>query len=186
MKPSEWGWPFGLVFLALFCIVMLRANGTYWVGRAIRRGGDQNRRLARLTGRPGYQRVEAALQRWGAPVVSLCFVTVGVQTMVNLAAGATRMPQKRYLPAVTIGSLLWALIYSTVGFIGFRALGLLWQRSPAATVVVAALMLLALIGFIVHGIVGRRSAEATDRPDQTSSADPADPARHQVSDLQWY
>lgn len=167
MNPADWGWPYGLVFLALFVIVMCRANGTYWVGRALRKGSDHSR-LASLTRRPNYRRVEDALQRWGAPVVSLCFLTVGVQTMVNLAAGATRMPLRRYLPAVSVGSVLWALIYSTVGFVGFQALAISWSRWPVATVVVGALVLLALAGFIIHGIVARRRGDRNEAPAEAS------------------
>lgn len=167
MNPSEWGWPFGLVFAALFVIVMTRANGTYWVGRAIRKGSDRSR-LAAATRRPGYRRVEGALQRWGAPVVSLCFLTIGVQTMVNVAAGATRMPLRRYLPAVTIGSVLWALIYSTVGFVGVKALAISWDRWPVATLVVGAVVLLALIAFVLAGLAGRRR-RTTEQPAETPS-----------------
>lgn len=163
MIPSEWGWPFGLVFAALFAIVMTRANATYWVGRALRKGSDRSR-LAAVTRRPGYRRVEAALQRWGAPVVSLCFLTIGVQTMVNVAAGATRMPLRRYLPAVTIGSVLWALIYSTVGFVGVKALAISWERWPVATLVVGGVVLLGLIAFVLAGMVGRHRRPVDAEP----------------------
>ena len=46
--------------------------------------------------------------RWGAPVVTLSFLTVGIQTLVNLAAGVMRMPLRRYIPALTVGAILWA------------------------------------------------------------------------------
>ena len=68
--------------------------------------------------------------------MSLSFFTIGVQTMVNLAAGVTRMPLRRYLPAVAVGCVAWAFIYGTVGFMGWVGLQELWVRSPAAVIVV--------------------------------------------------
>jgi membrane protein DedA with SNARE-associated domain len=61
------------------------------------------------------RRGEDVVRRFGAPAVTLCFLTVGVQTAVNLAAGTLRMPLRRYLPALLLGALLWAGVYLTVG-----------------------------------------------------------------------
>ena len=38
-----------------------------------------------------------------------------MQTFVQISAGVTRMPLRLYLPAVAVGSVVWALIYGTVG-----------------------------------------------------------------------
>jgi uncharacterized membrane protein YdjX (TVP38/TMEM64 family) len=57
---------------------------------------------------------------------------VGVQTLVNLVAGMTQMPLRRYVPALVAGSLLWGLLYATVGFAGVTAWWQLYQRSPLA------------------------------------------------------
>jgi len=48
--------------------------------------------------------------------VTLSFLTVGVQTLVNAAAGGLRMGWQRYTPATVLGSLLWAGLYTTAGF----------------------------------------------------------------------
>ena len=56
------------------------------------------------------------MRRFGAPAVTLGFLTVGVQTAINASAGMLRMPQRRFLPAVTVGAALWSLLYTTVGF----------------------------------------------------------------------
>lgn len=107
-------WPLPAAFAALFVIVMLRANATYWAGRAISAGARKSR-LARRMNTSGYLRAENLIRRWGAPAVSLSFLTVGFQTVMNAAAGVLRMPLRRYLPAVIIGGLMWALLYATVG-----------------------------------------------------------------------
>jgi membrane protein DedA with SNARE-associated domain len=46
------------------------------------------------------------------------FLTVGFQTLINLAAGVTRMSLRHYLPAVVVGSVMWAFVYATIGFVG--------------------------------------------------------------------
>jgi membrane protein DedA with SNARE-associated domain len=139
VDPTAWDVPYPVVVAALFGIVMVRANATYWLGRAAAAGTERSR-VGRLMRAPGYARAVRALHRWGPPVVSVSFLTVGFQTLVNLAAGATRMPLRRYLPSVTVGCILWGFLYATVGFAGFEAVALLYQRSPtlAVAAVVAA------------------------------------------------
>lgn len=148
MNPLAWDAPWFVISAALFGIVMVRANATYWLGRALQRGVRRTRAAAMMES-PGYERAVARLNHWGAPVVALSFLTIGVQTLVQLAAGATRMPLRRYLPAVTVGCVAWAIVYGTVGAIGFRAFGLLWQLSPALALVLLALLSVALTAFIL-------------------------------------
>ena len=70
-------------------------------------------------------------------MVTLCFATVGFQTLVLMASGAGKMPLRKYLPANILGCMLWAMIYSTVGMVGFRLLGWSWDKSPALTITTA-------------------------------------------------
>lgn len=133
MDPTQWHVPFAVVVAALFVIVMARANATYWLGRAAANGLHRTR-VGRLMDSAGYQRAVQQINRWGAPAVSLSFLTVGVQTLINLAAGGTRMPLRRYLPAVTLGSLIWAFMYGTVGFVGVDALVRLYRVSPVLAI----------------------------------------------------
>ncbi len=157
MNPMTWDAPYLVVIAALFVIVMLRANGTYWVGRLLQRGALHTR-LARIMSTPGYARAVDKVTSWGPPLVTVSFLTIGFQTLVNLASGATAMPLRRYLPAVSLGSLLWAFIYGTVGFAGFEALALLWERSPAAAVTLGVVSVLALAGFLAWRVrVARRT-----------------------------
>lgn len=54
------------------------------------------------------------------------------------------MPQRRFLPAVTRGALLWSVVYTTVGFAVLDAwLGILsWWWAVAAIAVMASVALL--------------------------------------------
>lgn len=153
LNPLEWQAPWFVVAVGLFVIVMLRANATYWLGRLA--SGARSRRVQGLVSSPGYRRAVEWLNRWGAPVVTLCFLTVGVQTLVNLAAGITRMPLRRYLPAVVLGCLIWAVVYATVGFAGYEAFRALHAYSPPlAWAVIGA----AALGLVAFGVVQVRAA----------------------------
>lgn len=121
--------PFAVLLLALFVGAMIRANATYWIGRGIVAGGRHSRFRRYLDG-PSMARAEAFVARWGVLAVPLCFLTVGVQTAVNLSAGATRMPLRRYLPAVCVGAMLWAVLYATIGLAAFGLALLALAESP--------------------------------------------------------
>lgn len=123
--------PFGIAFATLFVIVMLRANATYWLGRGALRGGKLSGKLARHLEGHHMQRAQRLAARYGVIAVPLSFLTIGVQTAINFSAGFTRMPLRRYVPAVTVGCVLWALLYSTVGMVGWGAISALWDRISA-------------------------------------------------------
>lgn len=135
--------PLWVAFVVLFLGAFARGNATYWVGRGLRSGGERSR-LARHLDRPVVARAEGWVRRFGAPAVALGFLTVGVQSAINAAAGMLRMPQRRFLPAVSIGAALWAALYTTVGFALVDAwVGRLsWWWALLALGVVAAVILL--------------------------------------------
>ena len=120
--------PFALAFVLLFVIVMLRANATYWLGRGLLNGGRLSTKLARHLEGPTMLRAQRLSARLGIIAVPLSFLTIGVQTAINFSAGFTLMPLRRYIPAVIVGCLMWALLYSTVGMVGFTAIGALWSK----------------------------------------------------------
>lgn len=156
MDPTQWDAPFPLIVAALFVIVLTRSNATYWAGRLVARGASRTR-AARWMATPGYRRAADRLNRWGALVVAASFLTIGVQTAINLAAGANRMPLVRYIPATVVGSTAWAFLYGTVGFVGFEALATLWEHSPLLAVGIAALAAIGLAWFVLRQL--RRATE---------------------------
>lgn len=120
--------PFELAVLCLFMVVMARANATYWVGRVANAGGRRSRRLGDHLRGERMARAERLMVRFGVVAVPLSFLTIGVQTAVNFSAGLTRMPLQRYLPAVIVGSILWALLYASVGVVGIQSILVLMHR----------------------------------------------------------
>lgn len=108
------GWPFWAAFAFLFCGAFIRGCATYWVGSLVRRGGERSRFADRLAG-PVVVTARRWVARFGAPVVSLGFLTVGFQTAINASAGLLAMPLRRFIPAVVVGAIFWATLYTTVG-----------------------------------------------------------------------
>lgn len=155
------GLPFPLAVGALFVVVMLRAGGTYAIGRAARSGAGRSR-IQHLVDSPRFVRAQELVARWGAPIIVGSFLTVGFQTLANLAAGLGRMPLRRYLPALVIGGLLWAVLYATVGLLTLSALIQLYEISPVGAVVGALALLAALAGFIAWEL--RRHRRGAARP----------------------
>lgn len=154
--------PFAITFGVLFLIVLLRAQATYWLGRGVTAGVLHSRWADRITG-PRTTKAIAALSRWGLPLVTVSFLTIGLQTVVNAAAGLIRMPWLRYTVAMVIGCIAWALIYATVGFGAVEASIALAARSPWLLAAVVALLLAAVVLVVVlRRRRARRDAEVVD------------------------
>ncbi|MBT2584351.1 VTT domain-containing protein [Arthrobacter sp. ISL-95] len=152
--------PFGVALAALFAIVMIRVNATYWIGRGAV-AGFAHTRFGKSLERPKAARAQALIQRWGPYAVVLSFLTIGLQTAINLAAGAARMPLRRYLPAAIAGSVLWALLYATIGLAALEA----WLAVAAASPVGAGLGAVALAVIVVWVVVARKRRSAAKSAD---------------------
>lgn len=151
---------------ALYVIVLLRAGGTFAVGWLAGAGARRSRFAGRISSAK-FRRAERAIQRWGALVVAVSFLTVGFQTAANFLAGSMRMPLPRYLPALFVGGAAWALIYATAGLGVLEVLGRLFAERTAYGVSAVAVLLVAC-GVVVHR---RRRAAASAAPAALSSGD---------------
>ncbi|MFE6224058.1 MULTISPECIES: VTT domain-containing protein [unclassified Streptomyces] len=146
-----------LTAAGLYVIVLLRAGGTFALGWLAGAGARRSRFAARIS-TARFQRAERAIQRWGAPVVAVSFLTVGFQTAANFLAGSMRMPLPRYLPALFVGGAAWALVYATLGLGVFAALARLFAEHTALGMAGVAVLLLAAAGAVVYR--RRRAARA--------------------------
>lgn len=159
----------------LYVVIWCRAGATYLVGRAARKAADRGR-IATFLDSPRVHRATDLVNRWGAPVVAISFLTVGFQTAANAAAGLTRMPAKRYLPALAVGGLVWAFIYATVGLVAFGAWFELFMVSPWAAVAALAVVV-ALIAVLLRHKRRTGGVSAEDQAPLTSPASRGDNAR---------
>ncbi|GAA1699311.1 VTT domain-containing protein [Microcella alkalica] len=159
MEPFDtaFGLSLPLAVGLFYVVVLLRGGATYALGRGVRGGARRTRLKARLE-TPRFSRAERIVERWGAPVVAASFLTVGFQTLANLAAGALRMPLIAYLPALAVGGFAWALIWGVVGVATYEAIAELAMRSPleAAVFVVLVVGTLVLIEVLNHRRQTRR------------------------------
>ena len=164
MNPLDWSFPIAVTWLIMFGIIICRAGGTCLLGRLARKGIRRFDRIEKIMSGSKYRRAEDTIDRFGAPVVALSFLTVGLQTVVNLAAGTTGMRYRRYVPALAVGGSLWALIYSTVGFLGFKAVAKAYQAEPGLTVGLALVFVVAIIGLVIGLRKDRTPAEEEASP----------------------
>ncbi|QNP66971.1 DedA family protein [Streptomyces genisteinicus] len=134
---------------ALYVIVLLRAGGTFALGWLAGAGARRSRFSGRISSAK-FLRAERAIQRWGAPVVAVSFLTVGFQTAANFLAGSMRMPLPRYLPALFLGGAAWALIYATAGLGVLAVLGRLFAERTALGVSAVAVLLLAVSAVVLY------------------------------------
>ncbi|MGI5472325.1 DedA family protein [Streptomyces sp. CA-132043] len=153
-----------LTAAGLYVIVLLRAGGTFAVGWLAGAGARRSRFAGRISSGK-FRRVERAIQRWGAPVVAVSFLTVGFQTAANFLAGSMRMPLPRYLPALFLGGAAWALLYATVGLGALEVLARLFAEQTALGVTAVAVLLLAVCGVVVY----RRRRNAAPAPHEAAA-----------------
>ncbi|WIE65304.1 VTT domain-containing protein [Curtobacterium sp. MCLR17_036] len=142
------GLPFRWLLLALFLVVFCRAQATYWVARLAVTGASRSRWGGWLRS-PAVRRESALLERWGLPVVTASFVVVGLQTVMNAAAGLARVAWWRYTVAMVPGCVVWALLYATVGFAVFWAVVAALAGSPWGVAAIGGLVVAAAVALTV-------------------------------------
>ena len=130
--------PYPWVFLFFWCLAMMRSHTMYWIGRGITAGTARSRWVSLLES-PVYARAQAWSARWGVLAVPVSFLTVGIQSVIQLSAGVARMPLRRYVAATAAGAIAWAAVYTTIGMAILTA----WLTGPTGRLI-CLLMLTAL------------------------------------------
>ncbi|MEU3309794.1 DedA family protein [Nocardiopsis sp. NPDC006832] len=158
------GQPFWVVYVTLLVVIMLRAPATHLLGRGVGAGVSRGRIGERLG--PKLDAAKARIDRYGAPVVTLSFLTVGMQTAIHFASGAVRMRFPVYIVATLIGGLIWAGLWGTVisGLVGGWLV--LFLNSPWTAVGVVAVATVAVTVLVLRNRrkrdKGERDGGATD------------------------
>ena len=136
--------PYPWVFLFFWCLAMMRSHTMYWIGRGIIAGTARTRWVS-LIESPMYARAQAWSARWGVLAVPMSFLTVGLQSFIQISAGVARMPLHRYAAATVVGAIAWAIVYTTIGMAILTA----WITGPigriASLLTVAVLVLIVVI-----------------------------------------
>ena len=164
--------PFAFLYFFLLVVVFFRAQGTYWLGRAVAAGMLRTKWSRHFTG-PRVTKAIGSIERWGWPIIPLSFLTIGFQSAVNAGAGVIRMRWIRYTLAMIPGCMIWALVYSLGGLAAFQAALALAAKSPW---VLAAVIVLLVI--VVTGVVLRARLRRAERESVEALAAQADRAAH--------
>lgn len=146
--------PLGAGILFFWIVGIVRTCVVFALGRAAAAGGRRVGPVRRVMGSPVYRRAERLVHRWGVLAVPACFLTVGLQTAVILTTAVTGMPLRRWIPAMLVGTLIWGVVYGTVGMAVVWA----WLEQPWVVAPVVVGLLLVLAGRTV--LARRRAARA--------------------------
>ena len=138
--------PIEVALAFMWVVGIVRTSIVYALGALAAEGGARLDRIRRAMDSPLYRKARRLINRWGVIAVPLCFLTVGLQTAVIITTGFTKMPLRRWVPAMLVGTFIWACIYTTIGFAILAALGLEpWMFPVALAVVVTVLVVAAQI-----------------------------------------
>ena len=121
---------------------IVRTSIVYALGALAAEGGARLDRIRKAMDSPLYRKARRLINRWGVIAVPLCFLTVGLQTAVIITTGFTKMPLRRWVPAMLVGTFMWACIYTTIGFAILAALGLEPWMFPLALAIVITVMVI--------------------------------------------
>ncbi|MCT1367250.1 DedA family protein [uncultured Kocuria sp.] len=144
---------------------IMRSSAIYGLARAASAGGRRASTINLAFDSAIYRRAEAVVHRWGVLAVPACYLTVGFQTAVLAVTGLTRMPLPRWIPAMLVGTLIWGVIYGTIGMAVVWA----WLQRPWFAVLA--------IGVVIVAVVAVRYWRRRSRVvgDEASSELPRDP-----------
>ena len=133
--------PIEVALAFMWVVGIVRTSIVYALGALAAEGGARLDRIRKAMDSPLYRKARRLINRWGVIAVPLCFLTVGLQTAVIITTGFTKMPLRRWVPAMLVGTFMWACIYTTIGFAILAALGLEpWMFPLALAIVITVLV----------------------------------------------
>lgn len=141
---KEWfdALPIEVALAFMWVVGIVRTSIVYALGALAAEGGARLDRIRKAMDSPLYRKARRLINRWGVVAVPLCFLTVGLQTAVIITTGFTKMPLRRWVPAMLLGTFIWACVYTTIGFAILAALGLEpWMFPLALAIVITVLVI---------------------------------------------
>ncbi|MFK4783310.1 SNARE-associated domain-containing protein [Lactococcus petauri] len=108
--------------LFLFIVVFFRAQMTFGLGKLTHMGILKTKWGKKAEKSEENRAGMLALQKYGWPVIPLSFLTVGFQTVVQLAAGMLDWKWSKYTLVALPGYLAWGFVYAAGGLTLFRSI----------------------------------------------------------------
>lgn len=158
---KEWfdALPIEVALAFMWVVGIVRTSIVYALGALAAEGGARLDRIRKAMDSPLYRKARRLVNRWGVIAVPLCFLTVGLQTAVIITTGFTKMPLRRWVPAMLLGTFMWACIYTTIGFAILAALGLEPWMFPLALAIV--ITVLVIVSQLRERRINRETVEDT-------------------------
>lgn len=158
---KEWfdALPIEVALAFMWVVGIVRTSIVYALGALAAEGGARLDRIRKAMDSPLYRKARRLINRWGVIAVPLCFLTVGLQTAVIITTGFTKMPLRRWVPAMLVGTFMWACIYTTIGFAILAALGLEPWMFPLALAIV--ITVLVIVSQLRERRINRETVENT-------------------------
>ena len=151
--------PIEVALAFMWVVGIVRTSIVYALGVLAAEGGARLDRIRKAMDSPLYRKARYLINRLGVIAVPLCYLTVGLQTTVIIKTGFTKMPLRRWVPAMLVGTFMWACIYTTIGFAILAALGLEPWMFPLALAIV--ITVLVIVTQLRERRINRETAENT-------------------------
>jgi len=143
-----------LVMLSGFAGALVSDNSVYWIGRI---GGRplisrilKIRLLHFLINEKSLEKVEHYFEAHGGKTVFVGRFGPGLRSMTPLFAGVTRMKYYRFVPYNVAAGLVWAVVYSLIGYVFGQYWGELLAVAKSFGFSVVALVVLVIVAFVLR------------------------------------
>jgi membrane protein DedA with SNARE-associated domain len=143
-----------LVMLSGFAGALVSDNSVYWIGRI---GGRplidrilKIRLLQFLINEKSLEKVERYFESHGGKTVFVGRFGPGLRSMTPLFAGVTRMQYLRFVPYNVAAALVWAVVYSLIGYVFGQYWGELLAVAKSFGFSVMALVVLVIVAFVLR------------------------------------
>jgi membrane-associated protein len=143
-----------LVMLSGFAGALVSDNSVYWIGRI---GGRplidrilKIRLLQFLISEKSLEKVERYFESHGGKTVFVGRFGPGLRSMTPLFAGVTRMGYFRFVPYNVAAALVWAVVYSLIGYVFGQYWSELLAVAKSFGFSVVALVILVIVAFVLR------------------------------------
>ena len=143
-----------LVMLSGFAGALVSDNSVYWIGRV---GGRplisrilKIRLLHFLINEKSLEKVEGYFEAHGGKTVFVGRFGPGLRSMTPLFAGVTRMKYYRFVPYNVAAGLVWAVVYSLIGYVFGQYWGELLAVAKSFGFGVVAIVALVIVAFVLR------------------------------------
>src|SRR5918997_2477337 len=143
-----------LVMLSGFAGALVSDNSVYWIGRV---GGRplisrilKIRLLHFLINEKSLEKVEGYFEAHGGKTVFVGRFGPGLRSMTPLFAGVTRMGYLRFVPYNVAAGLVWAVVYSFIGYVFGQYWGELLAVARSFGYTIVALVVLVVLSLVLR------------------------------------